>query len=496
MFSESLLSEYHPTRNQKKLIEYKPQSNKKVWWKCSISPNHEWESVICNRTKGAGCPFCSGRKVTTDTSLLAKYPEIGNEWHPTKNIDKASNVAPGCNKKYWWKCSKNPSHEWEAAPNSRTKGTGCPHCTGKTTFGGNTIKDKYPHLIAEWDFEKNKDLDPSTTCPGTDKKAWWLCTDKKHSYQTKINIRTLRETGCPICKNKTITKENCLESLFPDIAKEWHSTKNEIKPSEVGSNHYKSVHWICAKGHEWKATPTNRTRFGYQCPKCSGRVASPENNLLVKYPDIAKEWHSTKNGDKKPEDFTPSSHTKVWWQCSKYNRHIYQAIIGNRTMKNGLGTGCPYCNQSKMEKATEAILIKQKIRYEPQKKFADMQFQGNQLSYDFYLPEYKAIIELDGRQHFEEASDYFHHNKSYAHQRHRDIVKNAYAAREGFSLLRIAYTEDDYIPQLIETFIARCQRGEKPFNFVGPYGIAQKRCSLLSPKKICLKVDHYVFGTC
>jgi len=46
--------------------------------------------------------------------------------------------------------------------------------------------------------------------------------------------------------------------------------------------------------------------------------ASKDYNLLDKFPDVAKQWHPTKNGSKKPEDYRPGSHIKVWWLCN-YN---------------------------------------------------------------------------------------------------------------------------------------------------------------------------------
>ena len=33
-----------------------PNSNKKVWWKCS--EGHEWQARIADRNKGRGCPIC------------------------------------------------------------------------------------------------------------------------------------------------------------------------------------------------------------------------------------------------------------------------------------------------------------------------------------------------------------------------------------------------------------------------------------------------------
>ena len=37
-----------------------PNSNKKVWWKCS--EGHEWQSTINHRNNGRGCPICAKEK--------------------------------------------------------------------------------------------------------------------------------------------------------------------------------------------------------------------------------------------------------------------------------------------------------------------------------------------------------------------------------------------------------------------------------------------------
>ena len=72
-----------------------------------------------------------------------------------------------------------------------------------------------------------------------------------------------------------------------------------------------------------------------------GRRASRDNNLLNNYPEVAAQWHPTKNGDKKPEDFTPGSGKKAWWECGR--GHEWEATINNRTK----GNGCPYCSGRK-----------------------------------------------------------------------------------------------------------------------------------------------------
>ena len=38
-------------------------SSKKVWWKCSKGPDHEWEATIRKRVAiMQGCPYCLGKK--------------------------------------------------------------------------------------------------------------------------------------------------------------------------------------------------------------------------------------------------------------------------------------------------------------------------------------------------------------------------------------------------------------------------------------------------
>ncbi len=77
--------------------------------------------------------------------------------------------------------------------------------------------------------------------------------------------------------------------------------------------------------------------------------ATKDDNLLTNFPDVASQWHPTKNGDKEPEHFTPKSHKKVWWLCER--KHEWEATIGNRTK----GSGCPQCAGRKQPNSNETI---------------------------------------------------------------------------------------------------------------------------------------------
>ena len=101
---------------------------KNVWWLCSKC-GYEWEASPNNRSKGVGCPCCSGRVPKTgENDFQTLYPELSMEWHHEKNSPKMPNeFLPKSGKKVWWKCS-TCGFEWETEIRNRTNGHGCPKC--------------------------------------------------------------------------------------------------------------------------------------------------------------------------------------------------------------------------------------------------------------------------------------------------------------------------------------------------------------------------------
>ena len=76
---------------------------------------------MCNRTRGGGCPFCAGVRVSVTACLSTRNPEIAAEWYPTKNGDLTPrDLVAGSTHVAWWKCDKGPDHEWQAPLSKRT----------------------------------------------------------------------------------------------------------------------------------------------------------------------------------------------------------------------------------------------------------------------------------------------------------------------------------------------------------------------------------------
>ena len=151
----------------------------------------------------------------------------------------------------------------------------------KLVKGQNDLLSQHPACINEWDFNKNHPLSPDAVVAGSSKKVWWICC-KGHSYEQSINLHVGRGYGCPYCSHrKVLTGYNDLETLFPDIATEWHPYKNaELKPSSITAYSKKKVWWLCSRGHSYEQTVERRTRRGSACYYCSGhKVLKGFNDL-------------------------------------------------------------------------------------------------------------------------------------------------------------------------------------------------------------------------
>ena len=177
-------------------------SGKIVWWRCS--KGHSWQASIANRSKGTGCPYCSGYiAIKGKTDLASLRPDLLAEWDYEGNIELGitpDNISISSGKKVWWKCSKG--HKWQTIIANRTKGKNCPYCANQKVWKGyNDLVTTNPKLALEWDYDKNGDKKPNDYVQGSNLKVWWLCTKCGHSWQSSIVNRS-KHHACPNCHNK------------------------------------------------------------------------------------------------------------------------------------------------------------------------------------------------------------------------------------------------------------------------------------------------------
>jgi hypothetical protein len=171
-------------------------------------------------------------------NLLIKRPDLAKEWDYELNGDLRPEQIL-CNSKYkvWWKCDKN--HSWDAYIYSRNKGSGCPYCKGLKATKENNITITHPNLLLEWDYEKNKGINPNEFMYGSGKMVWWICSkNPSHSWKTSIRNRT-KGCGCSKCNiefNTSFPEQSIyyyLKQIFPEAKSRYKYKINLNKKVEI-----------------------------------------------------------------------------------------------------------------------------------------------------------------------------------------------------------------------------------------------------------------------
>ncbi|WP_445381585.1 zinc-ribbon domain-containing protein [Robiginitalea sp. IMCC43444] len=426
-FHPDLSKEWHPTKNgDLSPFDVSYGSAQKVWWKCPKGEDHEWESTVNNRTrgKGQGCPVCTGQKVVLSNCLATVNPELSKEWCHSRNGKLTPyDVTPYSGKKVWWKCPKGDDHIWLSSISNRSKGQGCGVCRGLVVVDSTCLKTLNPEIAVHWHPYKNGKLTPRDVTPLSNKKVWWKCPKgDDHEWRTSVAKRT-NGRNCPICSGRKTSVSNALSTLYPEIAKEWHPTKNgDLSPNDVVANSHKKVWWKCPEGddHEWKAQVSSRTR-GQGCSVCRGLTVVNSNSLATLNERVAQEWHPTKNGKLTPKDVPLKSGKRVWWQCKRNPTHEWKTSIDSRTYK---GTDCPYCTLTPQSRQELTISFELQQFFQINPKGFKTRINGTLHSVDIFISQLNLAIEFDG---------------SYWHKGNRefDQIKSEQILSAGFDLLRI-----------------------------------------------------------
>lgn len=422
-----LAAEWHPTNNG----NLKPEnvyggSERKVWWTCPNGTDHEYEAQIKHRIAGGGCPICNGKKVVLSNSVATTHPSLISEWHPTKNIGLSiNNFVAGSDKIVWWFCKANPLHEWQAQIKKRTlRNQGCPYCAGRIADDENNLVVSNPDIAAQWNYEKNNPLKPEQFRTRSNKKVWWICEkNKAHTYPSTITNR-VQGFGCSICAGQLVDISNSLQTLFPDIAKQWHPTMNgTLTSSDIVAGTNRRYWWKCDKGedHEWITSGSNRIA-GKGCPICEGLKVVKSNCLTTTHFDLAKQWHPTKNEKLTPNDVVAGSHKTVWWLCSNNPLHEWKTSVNNRSSKKH---GCPYCKLTPQSKQELTILFELKSIFpsiNPKGHYFNN--NGKKFTVDIFIKELNIGVEFDG--------SYWHRDKDIS-----DKQKNEICETNGIKIIRV-----------------------------------------------------------
>lgn len=262
-------------------------------------------------------------------------PRGGYRWVATKG--RGAELTLACPKGHRMTGTANTRHN-----SFRSEYLGCAVCSGRTALAGfNSLQDRNPAAAAMWHLTRNGTLTPNDVTLGAAAEAWWTCP-QGHDFPTPVHMIGTLRLGCPICRNYRVqVGVNDLASTRPDLAAQWHPTRNTLTPQDVTAGSGATVWWVCEAGHEWDA-PVGRRRIR-GCPVCANvRIIPHVNSLSAANPALAAQLHPTRNSPDTATTVGAGTETKLWWVCDQ--GHDWEASVVNRSK----GRGCPYCRNRRV----------------------------------------------------------------------------------------------------------------------------------------------------
>ena len=298
-----------------------------------------------------------------------------------------------------------------------------------------SLLETFPDIAAQWDYERNEGITPADVTYGSNKLVWWKCPLCGHSYQKKIANRTSpakrkTESGkCPVCLGRVIIPGfNSLKAKYPEIIeREWDFEKNTIDPDTIPPTYRKKLWWICPNGHRYDSLPGNKVyHTGGDCPYCSSQKLCREMSLGYLNPELAREWHPTKNGNRTPFDVFANTNRYIWWLCPICG-YEWRAKGSNRNVNK---RGCPHCANCRSSSVPEQLLFRTIKKYYPD-AINRHRIENDEI--DVFVPSLNIGFEYDGQR--------FHNDKKLP----KDIAKTKRLIKNGVFLYRF---REDNCPEI------------------------------------------------
>ena len=241
-------------------------SGRTVRFQCPHDSRHWWMAPVSRVTRGSGCPYCSGRYASPGVNdLQTVRPDLAAQL-----VDRslAVTLQIKSNTSVQWRCAKG--HVWNMPVSDRSRGYGCPVCSGRRRdVGVNDLATTHPDYAATL-------VDPqlaTTLGPQSARMVAWRCVGHPdHIWFTAPGnrLKASVDGGCPICSGRVVMPGfNDIATTNPALAAQ---LADQSQATAITGHSDKPVEWVCPHDghHHWMASPCARDvgRLDY-CPVCS-----------------------------------------------------------------------------------------------------------------------------------------------------------------------------------------------------------------------------------
>lgn len=280
-----------------------------------------------------------------EKELLKESSAEALEWwdHSSNDEKTFSRITTRSTTVCRWVCP-TCSHRFERRVNRMVETPSCPRCTSQQQQARRdelrrleqTPVAAIPELLTAWADEADPHEVPVAG-------GWQLRRFRcPAGHNPRVHPLTFLESGCPSCRGaQTAKNKKWLTDTLPEIATQWHPTRNgKLTPENVVWDSKRLVWWrseCCA--HEWQETVRARDKYQrLRCPACKSILGS----LAWHDPGLAAEWspaNPTTAWHVRPHGTTPFVPE---WICATDPSHVWEASVSSRSN----GAECPECRES------------------------------------------------------------------------------------------------------------------------------------------------------
>ncbi|AQM73030.1 hypothetical protein B1750_gp049 [Noumeavirus] len=315
----------------------------------------------------------------------------------------------------------------------------CPVCLPKSFASHPRVKN--------WNFEKNEVL-PHEVVKGSSKSFWFTCHDCNHElYAIMANVaREKNPTWCKYCNKNDLCESRdcsfCYDNSFANNPKSvlWSSRNFPVTPRDVRKSCVKKFWFDCERcGHAYKSSVDDvvhqSTKGCRYCAISNGRLCKDKEcsqcfkNSYASH-EMSENWSLKKNKNISPRDVRITSGKKFWHNCPDCKQN-FQLMPRDTVQRN---YSCPFCKNKtefKVFKFLQQEYGEDKVVHQFKAEWCRNPETGKYLPFDLCIG--KTIIEIDGRQHFEQVAKW----TSPEETQKRDKLKEDLAKENGFDVLRL-----------------------------------------------------------
>jgi very-short-patch-repair endonuclease len=427
------------------------KSHSKYWFYCQYC-GHDFEISLSHINEGKWCPYCNSYKLCLNNYCKYCYNKsfASNEkskyWCSENDIEPR-HITKSSGKSFYFNCENG--HKFYQKINYIHNGKWCNICCNSKRLCSNDKCEKcnrnsfiYNEKSKYWNYTLNKNIKPRDVFNKSNQKYWFNCQVCCHNFE--IALGHINEgKWCSYCNGDLLCDNNdcnyCFEKSFAseEKSKYWNiELNNNIIPRKVLKNSGKKYKFNCDNcQHNFEKILSDITG-GHWCPFCcfSSSTFCAEKNCIHCFEksfashEKAKFW-SDKN-DINPNKITKYTKQSYYFDCDKC-KNPFKSIISNIVKLN---SWCPKCYNKTELKLYEFIknIFSQTI-HQYKNDWSKNIDTNRYLPFDFCIEEYKIIIELDGKQHFEQVMNW----KTPEEQYENDKYKEKCANENGYSIIRL-----------------------------------------------------------